>query len=161
MQLSLAVLILFALAVSISAFRGFHVPGPEQRVDPSTLAQEGPFAEPGLVERAPGRYEAYLLASTWEFTPPEVRIPAGSSVTFYLTSTDVQHGFRVEGTNINLMVLPGQVSKFTARFEKPGEYLFVCHEYCGVSHHEMAGKVIVEPKISVQPEASSQKRTER
>lgn len=146
MQLSLAVLILFVLAITISAFRGFHVPGPAQRVDLSTLAQEGPFAEPGLVERAPSRYEAYILASTWEFTPPEIRIPVGSTITFYLTSTDVLHGFWVEGTNINIMVLPGHVSKLTARFEKPGEYLLVCHEYCGVSHHEMAGKVIVEPR---------------
>ena len=105
-----------------------------------------PFAEPGLVEAAPDRYEAYILASTWEFTPVEIRIPVGSTITFYLTSTDVLHGFWVEGTNINVMILPGHVSKLTARFEKPGEYLFVCHEYCGVSHHEMAGKVIVEPR---------------
>jgi cytochrome c oxidase subunit 2 len=41
------------------------------------------------------------------------------------------------------MVIPGQVSRVTATFDKPGEYLIVCHEYCGAGHHVMFGKVIV------------------
>jgi cytochrome c oxidase subunit 2 len=31
-------------------------------------------------------------------------------------------------------------------FDKPGEYLFICHEYCGLAHQTMAGKVIVEAR---------------
>jgi cytochrome c oxidase subunit II len=79
------------------------------------------------------------------FNPTQVRVPAGSSVTFYLTSVDVQHGFQIERTNVNMMVLPGQVSKLTAKFDKPGTYNFICHEYCGVGHHTMFGQIIVEP----------------
>jgi cytochrome c oxidase subunit 2 len=44
------------------------------------------------------------------------------------------------------MLLPGLVSSATATFSQPGEYLFVCHEYCGLAHHAMTGKVIVEAK---------------
>lgn len=146
-QLSIVLLIVFALAVGISGFvYGFQVPAPELRVDPNTVAQEGPFAQPGLRELAPGKYEVYMLAQIWSFVPNEIRVPVGSTVTFYVTSKDVQHGFVLQGTNLNMMVLPGQVSKLTARFDKPGEYQFVCHEYCGTGHHVMFGKVIVESR---------------
>jgi cytochrome c oxidase subunit 2 len=33
-----------------------------------------------------------------------------------------------------------------ARFDAPGEYVIICHEYCGVAHHTMAARVIVEPR---------------
>jgi cytochrome c oxidase subunit 2 len=46
------------------------------------------------------------------------------------------------------MVLPGQVTKTSARFDEPGEYRFLCHEYCGLAHHLMFGKVIVAPPRS-------------
>ena len=77
------------------------------------------------------------------FTPNTIEIPAGSKVTFILTSKDVIHGFKIEGAPVNVMVIPGQVSRVTATFDKPGEYLIVCHEYCGAGHHVMFGKVIV------------------
>jgi len=144
-QLSIALLIVFALAVGVSGFvYGFQVPAPEQRVDPNTVAQMAPFSEPGLRELAPGKYEAYILAQTWAFMPNQIKVPAGSTVTFYITSKDVQHGFSLEETNVNVMVLPGQVSKLTARFDTPGEYRFICHEYCGLGHHTMYGTVVVE-----------------
>ncbi|MCS7038735.1 MAG: cytochrome c oxidase subunit II [Anaerolineae bacterium] len=144
--LSVVLLVLFTLAIGLSSFAyGIQVPSPEQRVNPNTVAQEGPWAQPGLRELAPGKYEAYVLAQIWTFLPNTITVKAGSTVTFYITSKDVQHGFQLEGTNVNLMVLPGQVSKLTATFKQPGEYRFVCHEYCGVGHHTMFGKVVVEP----------------
>ncbi|MDZ7379280.1 MAG: cytochrome c oxidase subunit II [candidate division KSB1 bacterium] len=85
-----------------------------------------------------------MLAQIWSFTPNEVRVPAGSLVTFYVTSKDVTHGFRIENTNVNVMLLPGQISKVTARFDKPGTYQFICHEYCGLGHQVMSGRLIVE-----------------
>ena len=48
------------------------------------------------------------------------------------------------GTNANTMVIPGYVTEFTITFPKPGEYLMMCHEYCGTLHHEMVGALIVE-----------------
>jgi cytochrome c oxidase subunit 2 len=86
-----------------------------------------------------------IVGRIWQFTPNEIRVPAGSEVTFIATSRDVVHGFKVQGTPINMMLVPGQVSTLTTRFDRPGEYLFVCHEYCGTGHHVMFGRVIVEP----------------
>jgi cytochrome c oxidase subunit 2 len=78
------------------------------------------------------------------FNPSVIRVPAGKPVTFRMTSADVTHGFLVVGTNANTMLVPGYVSQFTTVFRQPGEYLIVCHEYCGLGHHLMAAKLIVE-----------------
>ena len=145
--LSSVLLVLFAAAVATSSIvYGIQVPVPEQRVDPRLVATPGnsPFGNPELRELAPGKYEVYMLSQAWTFIPREIRVPQGSTVTFYMTSRDVQHGFKLQGTNINMMVLPGQISKLTATFDKPGTYLFICHEYCGVGHHSMYGQLIVE-----------------
>ena len=72
------------LAITISSFSiGFQVPGIYQRIDPATLHTPGtPFANPEVRELAPGKYEVYILAQIWLFTPSEIRIPAGSTITF-------------------------------------------------------------------------------
>jgi cytochrome c oxidase subunit 2 len=142
---SIGLVIVLAIVVGIAAFAvGIDVPAPEERVNPQTVQNEGAFANPGLYELAPGEYEAFILAQTWYFNPGEIRVPRGATVTFYITSVDVQHGFKLQGTNLNLMVLPGEVSKLTATFDEPGKFPFICHEYCGVGHHTMYGTVIVE-----------------
>jgi cytochrome c oxidase subunit 2 len=80
----------------------------------------------------------------WMFTPNEIHLPVGSTVTFYITSADVQHGVKLMKTNINMMILPGQISTLTTTFKEPGSYQFICHEYCGIGHHTMYGRIIVE-----------------
>lgn len=142
---SIAIPIAMMVAIALSAFAiGIQLPGVAGRVDPQTLASSPPFDQPGLRQLAPGRYEAVIVAQTWQFTPNEIRVPAGSTVTFIATSKDVTHGLKIENTDVNMMLLPGQVSRLTTRFNTPGEYLFICQEYCGVGHHLMFGKVIVE-----------------
>jgi cytochrome c oxidase subunit 2 len=158
MRISFAILAIFFVTIAISAFSvGFQVPGVYQRIDPATLMDaDSPFSAPQVRELAPGRYEAYIRAQIWLFTPGEIHIPAGSTVTFYATSQDVQHGVKILGTNINMMILPGQVSTLTATFDEPGTYQFICHEYCGISHHTMYGQIIVEePQEEAPQEASS------
>jgi cytochrome c oxidase subunit 2 len=155
-RLSLVIIVVFFLAITLAAFSsGFQVPGVYQRIDPATLFDaDSPFANPQLRELAPGRYEVHIRAQIWLFTPGEIRVPAGSTVTFYVTSQDVQHGLKLAGTNINMMVLPGQISRLTATFNNPGTYNFICHEYCGQLHHTMYGRLIVEDPAA--PEAAAQ-----
>lgn len=143
---SVAIPVSMLVAILVTAFAvGVRVPTTAGRVSVSAVAAgtDATFSQPGLREIAPGRYEAILTAQTFMFTPNTLEIPAGAKVTFILTSKDVIHGFRIEGVPINVMVIPGQISRVTATFDRPGEYLFVCHEYCGAGHHVMAGKIIV------------------
>jgi len=146
---SIVLIILFASAVAFAAFGlGIQVPAPEQRVDPRTVATDpqSPWSKPGLQEVAPGKYNAYILARAvpqWEYLPKEITVPVGSKVTFYVTSPDVQHGFKIQNTNANFQVVPGQVSKLTVEFKEAGTYNYICTEYCGSGHAVMYGAVIV------------------
>jgi cytochrome c oxidase subunit 2 len=134
-------------ALLVTAF-GAHIQLPSNagRIDPAKVAETPPFDTPGVAEIAPGRYEASIVAGIWFFTPAEIRVPEGSEVTFVGTSRDVIHGFFLPHVDVNIMLLPGQITRITTRFRKAGEYSFICHEYCGIAHHTMAGKVIVEPR---------------
>ncbi len=147
---TIAMVIIFATALLVSAFAyGIQVPTPYERVNPNTIATPGasPWGDPldeRVRELAPYKYEAYILAQVWAFLPNKITVPEGSSITFYVTSKDVQHGFIIADTNINMMIIPGQVSTLTATFDKAGEYNFVCNEYCGVGHQTMFGTIVVE-----------------
>ncbi|MCB0990535.1 MAG: cytochrome c oxidase subunit II [Acidimicrobiales bacterium] len=144
MRFSVVLLVAFAATVTVAGFfMGFTVPGADQEVDPQTVTQEGPFSEPGLREVAEGKYDAYIVAQTFSYTPGLLEIPVGAEVTFYVTSIDVQHGFNIRDTNINMQIVPGQVSKLTHTFEEPGEFPFICTEYCGSQHHAMFGTIRV------------------
>jgi cytochrome c oxidase subunit 2 len=91
-------------------------------------------------------YRVYVLAQQFNFQPDPIEIPAGTKVTFYVTSPDVIHGFQIVGTNVNAMVIPGQVSKISARFPEAGDYGIICNEYCGAAHHDMAVNMTVVPE---------------
>jgi cytochrome c oxidase subunit II len=127
-----------------SVAMGIHLPGQAGLVDPQELASTPPFDQPGVRQTGPNQYEAVMIGRVWMFEPSEIRVPAGSEVTFVVTTPDVIHGFEIEGTRINMMLIPGQISKNSYTFEKPGEHLLICHEYCGLNHHTMFGRVIVE-----------------
>lgn len=121
------------------------------RVDPKNLAAT-PFAKPGLVVDAAGQpvvndqgtLDAYLVAGNFTFQPAVLRVPAGVPVTLHVTATDVAHGFQVTGTTINAEILPGHVAALTVTFRHPGEQHAICNEYCGVGHHNMITRFIVE-----------------
>jgi cytochrome c oxidase subunit II len=139
-------LFFFLLALAVSALYGFRLPDDERHTERNPTAADSPFAKPGIVERTPGRFDAYLWAQIWSFAPNEIKVPAGSTVTFHIASRDVQHSLLIERTNVNVMILPGQVTKIAARFDEPGEYRFFCAEYCGIAHQIMFGKVVVGPR---------------
>jgi cytochrome c oxidase subunit 2 len=107
------------------------------------------FESPGVRRVGENEYTAHVVARQFLFEPgtnEPITVPADSTVTFYVTSPDVIHGLNLVGTNVNTMVIPGQVAQMTVEFDEPGEYGMVCHEYCGAAHHTMAGKVRVVPQ---------------
>ncbi len=118
----------------------------EDTVDPNALSEDDRFAEPRVEHVGENEYEAYVVAQAFIFRPDPIEIPEGSTVTFYITSPDVIHGFQLAGTNVNTMVIPGEVAKLTVEFDEPGEYGVVCNEFCGSGHHDMEGLLIVHPE---------------
>ncbi|HEX9755020.1 MAG TPA: hypothetical protein VGA42_04900 [Gemmatimonadales bacterium] len=126
-----------------------HPPSHVETIDPSSVMKDPRFATQGArVEE--GRVHVWVVALTFTFLPAEITIPAGTPITFHVTSIDVTHGFQIVRTNGQTMVLPGYISQFTTEFE-PGDYLIACNEYCGLSHHTMAGKLHVVPRDQWTP----------
>lgn len=157
MLLSAGLLVVFFVTVSIAGFAmGFQVSGVDSEVDPATVLEEGPFATPGLRQVSEDHYEAYVVAKTWVFEPRELEIPVGATVDIYVTSPDLQHGFKVTDTNINMQVVPGQVSKLTFTFDEVGEYPYICHEYCGSGHATMFGVVNVVPATAIGTDGAAE-----
>jgi len=147
MLFSIVMLLVFLTTVTVAGFfMGIQVNGEEQRVNPQTLAETEPWSNPGLREVGDGKYVAYIVARTWAFEPNQIEIPVGATVDIYVTSPDLQHGLKVADTNVNVQVVPGQVSKLTYTFDKVGSYPFICHEYCGTAHASMFGTINVVNK---------------
>ncbi|MDG5757963.1 cytochrome c oxidase subunit II [Natronococcus sp. A-GB1] len=117
----------------------------EETIEPSELDEDERFADPRVEQVGENEYEAYVVAQTFIFQPDPIEVPAGSEVTFYVTSPDVIHSFSIVGTNVNTMVIPGEVAAMTVEFDEPGEYGVVCNEYCGSGHHTMEGELHVVP----------------
>jgi cytochrome c oxidase subunit 2 len=140
-----AIIAVFLAMIAISTFAyAVRPPSHVETIAPGTAMQDPRFSSPGVTIREDGSAQAVVVSMMFTFLPNEIHVPAGRPVTFRLTSLDVSHGFQIAGTNVNTMVLPGYVSQFTTTFARPGEYLVVCHEYCGLGHHAMHARLIVE-----------------
>ncbi|BCJ86882.1 cytochrome c oxidase subunit II [Effusibacillus dendaii] len=140
-----AIVVIFIVSLFISTFAmGMQPPSIRETIDPKVVDQTPPFDKPGLKQIGDKRYEADMTAFVFGYGPAQMEVPAGSTVTFRVTSKDVVHGFEIPGTDVNLMAVPGLVNEATQTFNKPGEYLILCNEYCGAGHQLMSAKLIVK-----------------
>ncbi|HSE43016.1 MAG TPA: c-type cytochrome [Acidobacteriota bacterium] len=117
-----------------------------------------PFTEGKLISKTNNQFEIHYVARMWSFEPAELILPENAEVDLYLSALDVEHGFQIPGTNLNLMATPGSVNSARHKFNKKGEYLVICHEYCGLNHHNMMGKIKVvtaEDYARIQQEQAS------
>jgi cytochrome c oxidase subunit 2 len=138
-------LVLFLIIIGVQAFAmGGHPPGGMDTVNPTTVTQEPPFDRPNLTQVGPKEYKAVMVARMFAFQPNQLEIPAGSTVHFEITSPDMVHGMEIPGTNVNMMVIPGHVTRASYTFSRPGEYLLLCNEYCGVGHQVMSARIVVK-----------------
>jgi cytochrome c oxidase subunit 2 len=145
MWIGAAIVVLFLGCVFVPAVAlAVNPPSHIETVDPTTLSTNQEFATGAVTTRSDGSVVVSVVATMFAFGPDPIEVPANRPVTFRVTSGDVIHGFEVIGTNANAMAIPGYVSQFTITFPKPGEYVVACHEYCGLMHHAMVGKLIVK-----------------
>jgi len=146
LTIGIGALIVFLAVIGISAFYlGNKPPSCLATVNPEKVDQQAPFNKPGLhkVEGKDWDYELVFVASAFNYNPGTVKVPYGAKVKVIATTKDVIHGFEVAGTNINMMLEPGYVSEFTTTFDKAGQYLILCNEYCGSGHQLMSAKIEV------------------
>lgn len=142
-------LAVFLIILGILAFgMGLHpADSKEKTVAPEKIDQSPPFNNPGVFEVGPNEYEVIMTSFIFGYQPGEISIPKNATVHFKVTSKDVMHGLYVPNTNINMMLIPGHITEYTYTFDETGEHLILCHEYCGIGHQLMQGKIIVyDPK---------------
>lgn len=141
-----AMIVIFLVVIGFSAFAaGMQPPSAEhQMIDPAKVRETAPFDHPGLKQIAANEYELDMIAYVFGYDPAKIDIPKGAVVHFKVTSTDVVHGFEIAGTNVNMMIVPGEISTFTYTFNNAGEFLLLCNEYCGSGHQVM--KAIINVK---------------
>ncbi len=96
---------------------------------------------------------AYIMASQYTFTPAKIRMKTGEHYNLQFLSSDVVHAISVQmdGTSYNAVVMPTVVTSLDLEATRPGTYLFICNEYCGIGHDYMYFTLIVE-EGSVQEE---------
>jgi cytochrome c oxidase subunit 2 len=95
-----------------------------------------------IVEIPPGG-DGYLLARMWSFHPI-IKLKKGQEYRLHISSLDLQHGFSLQPLNMNFQVLPGYDHVLTIRPTSSGVFPIICNEFCGIGHHMMTGRIIVE-----------------
>jgi len=87
-----------------------------------------------------------IAAERFSFTPSEFRVAADRPVEIRLRSDDTDHGFRILGTDINIIIPKRGRGPATVTFQppKPGRYVFECSKLCGAGHAFMRGTLIAE-----------------
>jgi cytochrome c oxidase subunit 2 len=85
-----------------------------------------------------------------------VHIPLGEPVRFWLRSKDVLHNFTVAQFRVKMDAVPGLESYMWLEPTKVGEYEVLCEELCGIAHHAMRGRVIVDEPADYQAWLDSQ-----
>src|SRR5262249_9033664 len=118
---TICVLIIVAFA-AVAAFGGIHQAAmPQARVEivsPTRLHLDGEFVETNLgsAVEPDGSVTVRALGQQYSFTPQCMIVPTDALITFRAASPDAIHGFLIEGTNVNTMLVPGYVSTIHARF---------------------------------------------
>ena len=157
---TLSVVIVVAATV-LAVLAGLHrATMPQARVetiDPSRLHLAGEFIESNLGStlESDGSVTVRAIGQQYSFTPACILVPVQTPITLRATSADVVHGILIQGTNVNTMLVPGYVSEQSMRFEKTGDYLMPCQEFCSFGHEGMWGRVKVIDKSEFAEKAKS------
>ena len=92
---------------------------------------------------APQERTFRIEAGQFTYSPSELRVNPGDTVTFQLVSTDVVHGLYVDGYGISIEADPGQTKILSFVADKQGLFRFRCNVTCGAMHPFMIGKLNV------------------
>ena len=78
-----------------------------------------------------------IHAKRFSFTPSEITLEKGETVTLALTSDDVTHSLRVDGLHINGAMTKGHVTEINVTPQETGDFKGKCGHFCGSGHGSM------------------------
>ena len=101
------------------------------------------FAPLPIQPTTPQTRTVEIDARQFAYSPSELRVNQGDTVTIRLVSEDVVHGLYVDGYDVSVEADPGQSATLTFVADKPGSFRFRCNVTCGAMHPFMIGKLTV------------------
>jgi cytochrome c oxidase subunit 2 len=116
----------------------FRYPGADGtfgQVEQALISRENPF---GVMPDDPAGQDDVLVAS------PFLHLPVDKPVKLLLRSKDVLHDFAVAEFRLKMDLVPGMVTYFWLTPTRTGEFDILCEELCGIGHHTMQARVVVE-----------------
>ena len=96
-----------------------------------------------IAQDSTAAHEVQVTAKKYEFNPKVITVKKGEHVKLAITAVDHDHGFKLEGFNLNQMIAKGATSNVEFTAEKAGTFEFHCSHFCGLGHHKMKGKLVV------------------
>ena len=107
-------------------------------------------AEPREQDNRDARRVVDVVAERFLFVPSEITVEAGTTLEIRLTSEDTDHGFRVIGSDINVVIPKRGRGDAVAVFKATtaGDYTFECSQMCGAGHSFMRGRIRVKPRAA-------------
>lgn len=85
-----------------------------------------------------------ITAKRFGFTPNQITLKKGETVTLRLTSQDVTHGFFLRPLKIDEDIEAGKTTEVTVTPQVAGTFTIICDHFCGVNHGNMKMTVVVE-----------------
>lgn len=96
-------------------------------------------------ESEPELREFDVEVRRYRYTPAVFRVNKGDTVRFKLVSTDVEHGFYVDGYDLDVKLKPYEEKVLEFVADKSGAFQIRCSVTCGPTHPIMRSKLVVEP----------------
>jgi cytochrome c oxidase subunit 2 len=154
-----AVIVAIGAVLYITSFRGEDDtyaratgPRPTLRVDVVSFRWGWTFSYPA--------FRGVRARSSGPGVPAILRVPAGATVRFRITSRDVIHSFWLPELRFKRDLFPGRTDEFDLRFPKQTAFLGGhCAEYCGLKHSDMNFVVDVLSARDFSAWAAQQRRS--
>lgn len=106
----------------------------------------------------PQERSIHVVAHRYGYDPPVIRVNRGDLVRLTFGSTDVEHGFYLEGYGLDVTILPlrstvevtqagvkSTASEVVFRADREGKFRYRCSHTCGFMHPFMLGELLVGP----------------
>lgn len=87
--------------------------------------------------------QGFTDGKQWRFTPWTIRASYGDTIHVHFEAVGAGHGFRVQGTSVDLTAYPGMPQEATFVADWVGGKEFYCTFDCGPGHAQMSGMIVV------------------
>ncbi len=100
-----------------------------------------------LAANQPSKKTVSIIASQYKFTPGVLVFDKGDEITLIIKSIDVEHGFYIDGYELETVLPALTTVTITFIAEMTGSFTIRCSVTCGNFHPYMLGKLKIQPNF--------------